>query len=261
MTPSESARQGERNSSRSTDAYRELRRRLLLGEYPVALRLAELRLAADLGVSRTPVREALLRLEAEALVERRPEGGFFPRVPDLAAVRDLYELRHALELEVIMRPRRHRSRHDPARLRVIEERWQAILADPPEPDPGFVEVDEHFHMSLAQACGNAALVEHLGIVNTRIRVVRMQNFVHRHRIAETAEQHLAIVGSLLRGEPGAAGELMDAHLAEAMRQAVERAARAVDRMLIADNPGLTRSGTEYPPVLPRLPPAGTGDRM
>ncbi|MEJ7785174.1 MAG: GntR family transcriptional regulator [Solirubrobacteraceae bacterium] len=220
---------------RRTDAYRELRRRLLLGEYPLAGRLAEVRLAADLGVSRTPVREALLRLEAEALVERRLQGGFFPRIPDLAAVRDLYELRRALELEVIQRPGRHGATHDHARLRIVRERWQAIDADPPAPDPGFIEIDERFHISLAEACGNAALAEHLGIVNAHIRVVRMHNFVHQHRIIETAEQHLAIVESLLRGDIDSARQLMDAHLAEAMLQALERAARAVERMLIPDS--------------------------
>lgn len=225
---------GNGDGSRTIDAYRELRRRLLLGEYPSAARLAELRLAADLGVSRTPVREALWRLEAEGLVERRTEGGFVPRIPDLPSVRDLYELRRALELEVIDRPGRKRTTHDHARLRVIRERWQAIAADPPEPDPGFIDLDERFHMGLAEASGNAALAEHLGLVNARIRVVRMHNFVHQHRILQTAEQHLAIVESLLSADIGAARHLMEEHLAEATQQAVERAARAVERMLTLD---------------------------
>jgi DNA-binding GntR family transcriptional regulator len=220
---------GER--PRSTDAYRELRRRLLLGEYPVAARLTEVRLAADLGVSRTPVREALWRLASEALVERRAEGGFFPRIPDLASIRELYELRRALELEVIDRPARHGTRHDDARLSVLHERWVQLAADPPEPDPGFIELDERFHLSLAESCGNRALAEHLELVNARIRVVRMQNFVHRHRIVETAEQHLAIVDALLTGDPGAARALMQAHLDEATQQAAQRAALAVERML------------------------------
>lgn len=221
----------EHERSRSSDAYHELRRRLLSGEYPLAGRLAELRLAADLGISRTPIREALLRLEAEALVERRPEGGFFPRIPDLSAVRDLYELRRMLELEAIDRPRRHGLTHDHARLLVARDTWHAISADPPEPDPGFAAIDERFHMSLADASGNAALTEHLGLVNARIRVVRMHNFTHRHRIVESAEQHLAIIDALLDGEPPAARQLMESHLAEAMGQAVRRAAQAVERML------------------------------
>jgi DNA-binding GntR family transcriptional regulator len=217
--------------SRRVDAYRELRRRLLLGEYPAAVRLAEVRLATDIGVSRTPIREALVRLEAEGLVERRPEGGFVARIPDLTSIRDLYELRRALELEAIQRPRRHGTRHDEARLRIVLERWQQLASDPPEPDPGFVEFDERFHLSLVEACGNSAIAEHLALVNTRIRVVRMHNFVHHHRITETAEQHIAIVTALLADDPDGAAELMDTHLAEAMRQAVERAARRAERML------------------------------
>lgn len=223
---------GER--TRSTDAYRELRRRLLLGEYPVTARLAEVRLADELGVSRTPVREALWRLEAEALVERRPEGGFFPRIPDLASIRGLYELRRALELEGIQRPARHETRHDQTRLSATHQRWTEIAADPPEPDPGFIVLDERFHISLAEACGNDALAEHLALINARIRVVRMQNFVHSHRIIETAKQHLAIIGALQNGDTTTALRLMEAHLDEAMQQSAQRAARAVERMLTPD---------------------------
>jgi DNA-binding GntR family transcriptional regulator len=220
--------------SRSTDAYRELRRRLLLGEYPGAGRLAEVRLATELGVSRTPVREALWRLEAEALVERRPDGGFFPRIPDLASIRDLYEVRRALELEVIERPARHGTMHDDARLTAVHQHWTEIAADPPEPDPGFIVLDEHFHIGIAEACGNNALVEHLALVNARIRVVRMQNFIHTHRIVQTAAQHLAIIDALRAGDTSRARRLMEAHLDEATQQSAERAARAVERMLTSD---------------------------
>ncbi|HWH09535.1 MAG TPA: GntR family transcriptional regulator [Solirubrobacteraceae bacterium] len=228
-----SARPGSERT-RSTDAYRELRRRLLLGEYPSAARLAEIPIAAQLGVSRTPVREALWRLEAEALVERRPDGGFFPRIPDLAAIRDLYEVRRALELEVIERPARHGTKHDAVRLSAVHQHWTEIAADPPDPDPGFIILDEHFHVGIAEACGNNALVEHLALVNARIRVVRMQNFVHTHRIVETAAQHLAIIDTLQSGDTTRARQLMEAHLDEATRQSAERAARAVERMLTPD---------------------------
>ena len=105
-----SARPGSRRRPkaarpRSRDVYDELRRGLLFGEYPLIERLAEVSLAERLGASRTPVREALMRLEAEGLVVRRPQGGFYPRSPNLAGIRDLYELRRILELACLVRPR------------------------------------------------------------------------------------------------------------------------------------------------------------
>jgi DNA-binding transcriptional MocR family regulator len=60
-------------------AYEQLKRRLLAGEFPLRVRLGEERLAALLGVSRTPVRQALTRLHAERLVERHADGGYARR--------------------------------------------------------------------------------------------------------------------------------------------------------------------------------------
>ena len=62
-------------SLRSEEAYRELKRRLLVGDFPLNVRLGEERLAVILGVSRTPIREAMLRLHGEGLVQRGADGG------------------------------------------------------------------------------------------------------------------------------------------------------------------------------------------
>src|SRR4051812_25386515 len=78
---------------RREQVYRELRTRILAGEFPTRLRLAEERLAALLGVSRTPIREALVRLHADGLVRHEPDGGYHVAEPDLLHLRDLYELR------------------------------------------------------------------------------------------------------------------------------------------------------------------------
>ena len=218
---------------RSRDVYDELRRGLLFGEYPLIERLAEVSLAARLGASRTPVREALMRLEAEGLVLRRPQGGFYPRSPNLAGIRDLYELRRILELACLTRPRDHGDRHDLVLVGTIRDEWTELAANPPDPDPGLVVIDEHFHLRLAEAAGNPAIAAQLQVVNDRIRVVRMQNFVLHQRILVTTTQHLAILDALLADDPDSAVGLMGAHLDEAMAQAAARAAHAIERMMTA----------------------------
>ncbi|MEA2297857.1 MAG: hypothetical protein QOF77_793 [Solirubrobacteraceae bacterium] len=218
---------------RSSDVYDELRRGLLFGEYPLIERLAEVSLAERLGASRTPVREALMRLESEGLVVRRPQGGFYPRSPNLAGIRDLYELRRILELAALARPGEHGEHHDEAALRTLHDDWTELAANPPEPDPGLVAVDENFHLRLAQAAGNPAIAEQLQVVGDRIRVVRMQNFVHRDRIEVTTAQHLVILEAVLAGKPAVAVARMAEHLDEAMVQAAQRAARAIERMMTA----------------------------
>lgn len=219
--------------TRGNSAFLELRQRLLLGEYPLAERLTEIGLAEQLGISRTPIREALVRLEAEGLVERRPPRGYYPRSPNLTGVRHLYELRSILEIQAIMIPRSHDRTHDRVMLEALRADWIALSASPPEPDPGFVIIDESFHVTLADAAGNPAVADHLRTVNDRIRVVRMQNFVHAERIRLTAIQHLGIIDALLVGAPDTAAARMASHLDEAMGQAAARAAKALERMLTA----------------------------
>ena len=84
-------------------AYRELRRLVLTGEFPFGHRMGEESVAERLGVSRTPAREAMLRLHADRLLNQYADGGFYVAEPDLIDLRDLYELRLALEVHAILR--------------------------------------------------------------------------------------------------------------------------------------------------------------
>lgn len=217
--------------SRSEEAYTEIKRRLLLGELHLGTRLGEERLASTLGLSRTPIREALLRLHSEGLVDRHPEGGYRPRPPIVSGVRELYEVRRGLELLAIRRPTVEGVSHDLPILEQIRDEWATLAEDLPEADPGFVIVDEAFHLGIAEAAGNMALVELLSHVNQRIRVVRMQDFMARERIEATVVQHLAIVTALIDSDLDRAADAMGEHLAESMSVVETLAARAVERML------------------------------
>lgn len=217
--------------SRAEEAYTEIKRQLLLGELRLGARLGEERLASSLGLSRTPIREALFRLHSEGLVDRHPEGGYRPQPPILSGIRELYEVRRGLELMAVNRPALHGIAHDHSILEHIRDEWGSLVEDPPDPDPGFVLADEAFHLGIAEAAGNLALVELLSHVNQRIRVVRMQDFMAVERIAATVEQHLQIVTALINHDlEGAATALAD-HLAESMSVVETLAARALSRML------------------------------
>lgn len=216
--------------SRRERAYADLKWRLLVGDFPAGERLGENRLAALLGVSRTPVREALMRLHAEGLVARLPDGGYAPTAPDLEGVRDLYEVRMALELEALHRPRSLGVQRDEGLIRGLTETWRVYRASPPTPDPSFVVADEHFHLSLARSTGNQALVDVLASVNGRIRSIRMRDFLSSERIAATIDEHLAILGAVGTGELDDAHAFLTAHLTQSMEVASARAASALERM-------------------------------
>jgi DNA-binding GntR family transcriptional regulator len=223
---------GRSEGLRSAQAYDALKTALLVGDYPLNRRLAEERLAADLGVSRTPVREALTRLHAEGLVERLPEGGWYPTAPDVPAVHDLYEVRLVLELQGLRRPAQpgRGGAHDPAVLEPLRDEWRALEAQAPAPDPGFVTLDEDFHVRLAASSGNPSLADLLRMVNERIRMVRMHDFLTAERVERTITQHLQIVEAILAGDLPLAVARFGVHLGESMAVVEDRATRALARM-------------------------------
>lgn len=213
-------------------AYERLKTSLLVGDYPLNRRLAEERLAAHLGVSRTPVREALMRLAAEGLVERAPEGGWCPTAPDVSMVHDLYEVRLVLELQGLRRPAQvgRATAHDPAVLEPLRDEWRLLATETPDPDPGFVYLDEDFHVRLAASSGNPSLADLLRMVNERIRMVRMHDFLTAERVRRTIHQHLEIVEAVLVGDLTLAVARFGVHLGESMAVVEERATAALARM-------------------------------
>jgi DNA-binding GntR family transcriptional regulator len=215
---------------RRDQAYDELKRALLMGDFPLHQRLGEERLASLLGVSRTPVREALLRLHAEGLIGPHPEGGYRPIAPAVDEVHDLYEVRLALELQALRRPGEHGTTHDLDQLGLLRDEWLLLAARPPEPDPGFVTLDEDFHVRLAAAAGNPSLADLLRIVNERIRVVRMHDFLTAERVRRTVAQHLEILEAVLAGDLSLAVARFGRHLGESMAVVELRAAQALARM-------------------------------
>jgi DNA-binding GntR family transcriptional regulator len=216
---------------RAQEIYAELRQLLLVGGWPLFERLVEVRLANRFGTSRTPVREALLRLEAEGLIERRGGDGFYPKVPNLPAVKQLYEVRKILELGALRLPGESGGRHDQKRLAELRDEWLEILERPPVADPDFVLNDERFHLTLVAAAGNQAIVDHLRLVNEQIRIVRMHEFIDPDRTARTARQHLAILDAVLAEEIEEAVELLSSHIDEVAKEAAARTVRALERMI------------------------------
>ncbi len=210
-------------------AYGEIKSWVLMGEIPLGMRLAEARVASRLAMSRTPVREALLRLSAERFVERDANGGYRVKHLTARAVRELYDVRTALELFAIKR-----TVADPAQaadaLAELRAEWLAVEPEPPDSDPNFVMLDEDFHERLAGASGNAELVEALRRACERIRPVRTHDFVIPGRIEVTIAEHVEILEAAIGGRAAAAG-LLERHIAASQTLAEAAVGRALERML------------------------------
>jgi DNA-binding GntR family transcriptional regulator len=208
-------------------AYTQIRRMVMLGEFPTGQRLAEEPIAEQLAVSRTPVREAFVRLHADRLLKRFNDGGYYVAEIDLFDMRDLYELRLTLELRGITRALEEGIGHDRDALVELREDWLAIQEDPPEPDGSFIELDESFHLSLLRSSGNLALAETLESVNGRIRPVRTYDFLTEDRIASSIAEHLGIVDALLDEDIALAADRLREHIGASLEVVEQRAAEAI----------------------------------
>lgn len=214
--------------------YETLRGELMNGGIKFGERLTEPKLSARFGISRTPVREALTMLCSDGLLQRE-EYGFSPVRPVVPRIRDLYELRLTLELGGVARIMHNPElTHDRALLTAERERWLALQADPPAQEPGFVVVDEEFHVALLTSAGNAEMVRALLSVNSRIRHVRMYDFMVNNRIETTIAEHLGILDAILADDLPLGYRLLHTHIGESLDVVLERISRAIAAMSMAE---------------------------
>ncbi len=210
----------------------ELRRALLSGGMSPATRLTEAGLAERFQTSSTPVREALRRLETEGHVVRdRAAGGLLPRVPRASLMREMYEVRIALEDLVVRRAASRAPGVDTTGLERLRGEWAELrsawprLADDFDP-PEFVLADEGFHEALARMSGNTIAERHLRDVNEHIRMLRIHDFTTPDRIETTIAEHVAIADDVLAGDARRAASRMREHV-QASADVVEQRVGAV----------------------------------
>jgi DNA-binding GntR family transcriptional regulator len=185
--------------SHAERVYGAMRDELMSGRVSPWERLTEERLAEKFEVSRTPVREALARLTADGLIEKR-DGGFFMYMPSFDEMVDYYELRILLELRGFDRMIENPAlKRDADALAAEVEWWKALRLNVPAPEAGFVANDERFHTALLGSAGNTALTDSLRQVNQRIRPVRMYDYMTEDRMLATITEHIAI-GELALGD-------------------------------------------------------------
>lgn len=172
-------------------------------------RFSENDIAEQANVSRTPVREALYRLEREGFVSVHAKSGWSVRPLDFDKFEHLYDVRIILELAAVRKLCDGDSRESLVPLRRI---W-AVPAKQRIAD--WVEVarlDETFHMTLVEAAGNPELARIHADITERIRIVRRLDFTYAERVASTYEEHAAVLGAILARKASQAGLLLRAHI-------------------------------------------------
>ena len=209
--------------------HRELRTmaitfRLLPGE-----RLNEAILAKELGVSRTPLREALNRLSAEGFLTFSVNQGFSRKPLDVKEIFDLYEFRQQMEMAAVRLAVDRASDADLLELeRFAQESAQEQLDGTPQ---RAVALYEEFHERLVTLTGNMQLRSSLQNVNDRIHYVRWMDMTGRR--PETQTQHLAIVRELRERNAEESMRLMSEHIGHRLDQIIDKVERCYGRIYMS----------------------------
>ena len=196
-------------SSTDTNVYTTIRDRILNIEFGVNQRINSIELATQLGVSRTVVREALLRLSAEEIIKKEPQKGF--RTHDICPheIRNLLELRLALESMTVQLAAR-RGTHEQLQ-ELVDYTQQTLQYAPPDYTVAdMIHYDEKFHVDIAIIAGNPELVKQLQRLNQRIRLIR---WVQTQKITLPArKQHMYIAEALLERNEKKALRYINKHI-------------------------------------------------
>lgn len=219
----------KQQSTLADKAYIVMRQKIMSGDYSPYTRLAEASIGKQIGMSRTPIREALARLANDGLI-RKINSGYYVSQPDFSDIAELYELRILLEKHGIFRGIT-KSAYDIDVLHDIREKWESMRGEHIVPDPGFVVKDEDFHESLLRAAGNQVMGDVLQNVNLRIRSVRMYDFITEDRIDWTIKTHLSILDSVDAGNLDEAQSKIEQHIIESMQIVEMRASLALRQMM------------------------------
>lgn len=182
--------------------------------------LSQNKLAAQLGVSRTPIREALMRLEREGLVQRIPEMGFAVAAITPAEVNEACDLLELLDAYVY---RRAAETLDGAALADLEWLAAELVRSADAGDAqGWKEIDRRFHAVVMEAADNRFVAEYLELVRRRVQRFWLPEPHFDGRLRTCSQDHVALAAAVRAGDGALLAELVQAHIARMRRNVLDR---------------------------------------
>jgi len=202
-----------RSQSSGSSAYAALINSIREGVFAPGDRLREEDVGERLGLSRTPVREAFRRLEAEGIIEHRPRHGAVVRQLQHTEIIELYEMRAVLERTAAEMAAKHGSA---AEFDNLEDLNNQIAAERDNPNLG-AAINQDFHRGLYLSARNRFLLASARELNNSLLLLGPTTYTDPDRIDVVATEHAAIVAALKAGDASEAGKAAAAHLATSLR--------------------------------------------
>ena len=204
------SRQLERPKSLTELAEDSIRQLIVSGAFALGEQLSEASLAAQLGISKTPVREALLRLRADGLIDIQPQRGTFVFSLTPEQVDDICRFRELIEVAALgagMQARR------PQLVRELEANVQRMAEAQTAADWRAIPLlDQAFHEVIVEQGGNAYLAQAYELVASKIRALRSRLPEENDRVGHCQENHAAIVRLIRKGDVARAQQALALHI-------------------------------------------------
>ncbi|MCG8484060.1 MAG: GntR family transcriptional regulator [Clostridia bacterium] len=195
-------------------AYFYIKEKIITGEYEPGQDISEEELQNEMNISRTPVREALMRLETERLISIFPRKGIFVSSITQKMIKNVFQIRKMIEPQVIRIVGKNISKEW---LNEIKDKFNATFEDLSKDETAdyYVNLDKEFHSYLINACDNQYLVNVMNNIFDQNQRMRYQTYDFDERDIATKSEHIMIIDALLEEDIDKAEALMIEHIQNA----------------------------------------------
>ena len=210
---------GFKTVSLADQVFERMENDIITGLYPRGEILTELKLVEQLGVSRTPIREALRRLEQERLIQETGKGSLVLGITvedlmDIMAIRKRIEGLAAYHATIKMT---EEGRKELTRINELQEFYFTKM------DLEHLrQMDDRFHDAIYELCGSAVIRDTLRPLHRKTQRYRKASIENPERLARSIEEHNAIFAAIMSGDAELADRLITEHIAKAEKNMVER---------------------------------------
>jgi DNA-binding GntR family transcriptional regulator len=200
------------------EVYKYLRSKIINGHYPPGYRFDLPEIEIELGISRTPLKEALQRLENDGIIDIRPRRGTFVAELDLARMIENFEVRHALERYVARHGLDQAVDADSQNIDEINNSMRALVKDG-QLNQGlekYLELDHQFHMQIVSLSHNAQIVDIYDRLNVHIQIARVRRHYSLEQWQKAQTEHDRMEQAVREHDAAELLQAIDDHIEKAI---------------------------------------------
>ena len=191
-------------------AYQTIKKKILLQEFHPGLQLKEIDLCKITGLTRTPIREAMIRLESEKLLISYPNKGSFVKQMSKEEIEELFEVRETLEIKCLALAIKKSSRSELIKIeRALKDR-KKYLNNENEVKYFLPKID--FHFELIKLSQNSILIDIWKGLQTRLQLIRVKSAMTNRRFLKSVDEHQSILHNICENNLIKAEKLLKSHI-------------------------------------------------